>query len=500
MEKNIWVLDNQKEELIEAQRLINEGGGMRAFCMRSFESVKKAYERHLANPQATNMPSLIILDYDSQVEEEFQALNMIKQQPEYAGVPLFFMVSVKSKDLDEECYEKGATVVLPKPFSRASILRIERTAWQYEMTRNYEKVLQKQANELAAAKKIKQLNQQLETRNQLLHHIFGRYFSDEVLELILDNPEGAAVGGVKERITVMMADLRGFTSISENLSPEIVTDMLNHFLGEMTEVIMNYGGTVIEFIGDAILAVFGAPVKREHSEDDAVAAAITMQNQMAKVNKYNKENNYPFIEMGIGIHNGEVFLGNIGSEKMMRYNVIGQAVNLCSRIESYSVGGQVLISKETMKRMYSPVGINKTFSITTKGIAETVPVCEIIGIGGSYRCYIEKDEPDILYQPTEEIQLYVYEVQGKKVSKVPVMAQLIQCSKKRARILLNSSDGVGMYANVELRGKKKEEELFSNVYAKVIARQDAFVMLYFTYTTKEFLSYLQRQIQETDEV
>ena len=106
--------------------------------------------------------------------------------------------------------------------------------------------------------------------------------------------------------------------MSERLSADEVIAILNHYLEKMTEVIMKYGGTIIEFIGDAILAVFGAPLVAEHAADDAVAAAIEMQNCMESVNRYNTENGYPKIETGIGIHAGETFIGNIGSEKFMR--------------------------------------------------------------------------------------------------------------------------------------------------------------------------------------
>lgn len=181
---------------------------------------------------------------------------------------------------------------------------MEKAAWQHEMTRNYEKLLQKQAAELATAKEIKRLNEQLAARNELLHQVFGKYFSDEVVQVILEHPEGAAIGGQKRYLTVMMADLRGFTSLSDRLPAEIVIEMINHFLGEMTEVIQRYRGTVIEFIGDAILAVFGAPLASECPQADAVAAAVCMQNKMRDVNAFNQEKDIPQLKWGLAFMQG----------------------------------------------------------------------------------------------------------------------------------------------------------------------------------------------------
>ena len=489
MEKNIWILNSNKIELIEAQRLINADGGLRAFPMLSFASIEKAMNRQLTKGDSLAMPSLIVIDYDTEVAEDYKSLTLIQQQAAYAGVPLFFMVALKSKDLDEECYARGATVVIRKPFSAAAILRIERTAWQHEMTKNYENILQKQANELAAAKEINRLNEKLRTRNELLHQIFGRYFSDEVVDIILDNPEGAALGGVKRETTVMMADLRGFTSISDKLQPEVVTDMLNHFLGKMTDIISSHKGTVIEFIGDAILAVFGAPLESDTQVEDAVAAAISMQNKMSAVNKYNTSKGYPDIEMGIGLHKGDVFIGNIGSENMMRYNVIGQAVNLCSRIESYSVGGQVLVSGSTIEKVKDEVSVNNTFDITTKGVDKAIPICEVVGIDGTYECvmeYMEYDEQDSV---KEQVIFNLYVILEKQITTTPIITKLHTFSRKRAKVMLKAEDSLEVYDNVEIWAVIGEDTIFSHVYAKVVAVKGKEATLHFTYVTNEFMDF-----------
>lgn len=507
MKKNIWLLNNDKRELIEAQRRVNAKGGLRAFCMLSYEAVEAAICRqqeyvNMEQSEYENMPSLVILDYKSEVLEQFRTLKLLQNKVEYAGVPVFFMVDEKSDSLDEECYQRGATVVLRKPFSDASILRIERTAWQHENTKNYEKLLKTQANELKTAKEIKRLNEQLKSRNQLLHQIFGRYFSDEVVEVILDNPEGAAIGGVKREVTVLFADLRGFTAMSGSLEPDVVTDILNHFLGTMTEVIISYGGTAIEFIGDAILVVFGAPFEIENSAQAGITAAIDMQNHMKLVNEYNELQGYPLIEMGIGVHKGQVFVGNIGSERMMRYNVIGKAVNLCSRIEGLSVGGQVLVSNDTVISAACPVKVDHSFNMNMKGVLESVGVSEVVAIDGSKSIKLEYEIPDKLVKLSENITLSLAPIEDKQISDSTIEAKLLMLSMKKAQITLvhgenkdltKDYDGLELFTNVAVTARDDiGAEEFANVYAKVVKRDGDIITIHFTYVTRGFSNFYKR--------
>lgn len=493
MEKIIWVIGNNRKEMIEAQRQINSTGSMRAFCMLSFEAVEKAVEKAVASQSPhirshISTPSLIVLDYDMAVQEEFELLMFLKNQQVLAGVPLFFMMENRSEALDEECYTRGAMVVLSKPFTKVAILRMERTAWQHEVTKNYEKMLQKQAGDLQSAREIVRLNQQLEARNELLYQIFGRYFSDKVLDMILDNPQGAAIGGEKRELTVMMSDLRGFTSLSEELESEAVTALLNFYFGKMAEVITQYGGTIIEFLGDAILAVFGAPIASEQQTECAIAAAIAMQNTMGEVNRFCEKNGYPPLEMGIGIHRGETFIGNVGSEKMMRYNVLGKVVNECSRIEGYSVGGQVLVSKEALECVECPVEVHNHMEIVAKGVAKLVELSEVIGIGGEYQLRIANVEFDVLKPVEEQVVFNMYSIEDKMVKEETVPARLLEFSCKRAVVeLYDFQAELKVYSDVEIFAAGQDgKAVFAGVYAKVVERHFNRVTLHFTHVSRSF--------------
>lgn len=377
--KQVWVIGEKREEMIQMQQLINQNGSLRAVCMLSFEHVKKQLvllaERK--NPHTLH-PSLIILDFDKEQEWKSLCVEEIHKQPSLAGVPLLFFVEKSEKQLEKSCYELGAMIVIEKPVSELELMRIERAAWQYDMTRSYEKMLQKQASDLKNAKEIKRLNEQLETRNDLLHQVFGRYFSEGLVEKILENPNGATIGGEKVEATILMSDLRDFTALSENLEPETVTNMLNIYYDEMAKVISKYKGTVIEFLGDGILAVFGAPLYNEKHNENAVLAAIEMQKALISVNEQCRFYEYPELSMGIGIHTGEVFVGNVGSERMMRYNVIGSTVNIASRIQGISESGEVLISSTAAKNLNEKVMLDDGREVSLKGVEKPMTVYRVI--------------------------------------------------------------------------------------------------------------------------
>ncbi len=173
----------------------------------------------------------------------------------------------------------------------------------------------------------------------MLKKMFGRYLSTEVMNSLIENPSALELGGEKRKVTVMMTDLRGFTAIAERLEPEKVVQMLNLYFEIMVDVVLKYNGTINEIIGDALLIIFGAPQEMPDRTQRAIACAIDMQNAMVRVNKENRSKALPELEMGIGLNETEVIIGNIGSSKRSKYTVVGSGVNMTSRIESYTVGG-----------------------------------------------------------------------------------------------------------------------------------------------------------------
>ena len=184
-------------------------------------------------------------------------------------------------------------------------------------------VLRETAHAEAAAEREAE---QVEVRNRFIRETFGRYLSDEVVATLLGSPSGLEIGGEKRTLTMMMTDLRGFTSLSGRLAPERVVDILNRHLAAMVKIIKQYQGTIDEFIGDAIFVLFGAPILQEDGAQRAVACAVAMQLAMESVNEQNRKEDLPEVEMGIGIHTGQVVLGNCGSPERMKYGVVGSSI------------------------------------------------------------------------------------------------------------------------------------------------------------------------------
>jgi class 3 adenylate cyclase len=228
---------------------------------------------------------------------------------------------------------------------------------------------------------IRRLAEDLELHNRFIQSLFGRYLSDEVVAALLASPEGPKLGGEQRKVTLLMSDLRGFTPLTEGLGPERVLRLLNSYLAAMADVILEHQGTIDEFVGDAILAIFGAPLARPDDARRAVACAVRMQAAIQELNRCNEKEGLPQLEMGIAVHTGEVIVGNVGSERRTKYGVVGSAVNHAGRIESFTVGGQVLISDATLREAGDGVRVGSRLAIDAKGIRERIVVYDLRGIG-----------------------------------------------------------------------------------------------------------------------
>ena len=240
------------------------------------------------------------------------------------------------------------------------------------------------AGELALALEKSRAYEDLYLRNEFIRKVFGQYVTNEVAEAALNRVGPLALGGDRRKVTVLMADLRGFTQMSEILSPEDVVDALNVFLGTMTDVVMKYGGSVDNFIGDALMAVFGVPITKPDDAARAVACAIEMQNSLASVNAEIDRRNLPDLAMGVGLSTGEVVAGNIGSESRLKYSVIGSTVNLAARIEGIASGGQIFASESTYNEVRDIVRTDGHLAVQLKGLNHPAIIHDIISIGGEY--------------------------------------------------------------------------------------------------------------------
>jgi len=224
---------------------------------------------------------------------------------------------------------------------------------------------------------------------EFIKETFGRYVPRSVVEEILKSPEGRQLGGRKKTVTILMSDLRGFTYLSEFKDPEEIVAVLNRYLESMTHVILSYDGIIDEFIGDAILAIFGGPEEKADDPARAVACAIAMQNALADLNKSLAEKEYPPLEMGIGINTGTVVVGNIGSEIRTKYGIVGSAVNITARIQADAVGGQVLVGESTYEALKSTLTVDTGRTVVAKGLKKPLVYYLVRAIGAPYHLSLE---------------------------------------------------------------------------------------------------------------
>jgi class 3 adenylate cyclase len=229
-------------------------------------------------------------------------------------------------------------------------------------------------------------NQMLDGLRQrdFIRSAFGRYVSPEVAKALLESPEGLRFGGEKRVVTVLMSDLRGYTRFAERGDPAMVMDVLNGFLGQMTDIIIEHGGTINEFIGDAIFAVFGAPLEHADHAERAAACALAMQRAMAGINLDHAAHGRPQFEMGIGVNTGEAVVGNIGSEQRAKYAIVGSAVNVAARVEGATVGGQVFITEVTYDQIREIAEVTGPIPLDAKGLSEPLALYDLRSLRGRF--------------------------------------------------------------------------------------------------------------------
>ncbi len=439
----------------------------KAFQVETAEGGQEAIEKIRATRY-----DLVLLDIMMPEVSGYDVLKEVRKAHSPLELPI---IMATAKDQGEDivsAFKLGANDYIVKPIDfPVALARIE--------TQLSRKRAMEEARRLAA---------ELERHNQFIRKTFGRYLSKEVVESLLSSPEGLRLGGEKRNITIMMSDLRGFTQVSEKLDPEQVVAMLNNYLGKMAEIVTGHNGTIDEFIGDAILALFGAPIHREDDAERAVVCALQMQLAMREVNEENRKNGFPELEMGIALNTGECVVGNIGSQKRAKYGVVGSHVNLTGRIESYTVGGQILVSKATADSVGAELKLGDELQLGAKGFREPVTVYELLGIGGRHNLDLPARREE-LRPLVREIPLTIDVVEGKHVAEGSIEGKLVALSMGEAAI--STAKPLERLANLRLRLTGLNGVIIpGDLYAKVTACEHARYVLRFTSVPEEMKSFL----------
>lgn len=214
-------------------------------------------------------------------------------------------------------------------------------------------------------------------REEVARANYSRFMPEYVVKQLLDNPDSFRLGGVNQMITVLFADIRGFTAFSEHEKPERVVGLLNRYFSAMTDIIFAHGGTLDKYIGDGLMALFGAPNATPEDARNALKAAVTMQQKLVWLNSELEAENFGRVAMGIGLHTGEATVGYIGSEKRSEYTAIGDTVNLAARLESNAKGGQILVSEATAKAAGALFKMTEREPLTVKNRVQPVNLFEV---------------------------------------------------------------------------------------------------------------------------
>jgi class 3 adenylate cyclase len=309
-------------------------------------------------------------------------------------------------------------------------------------------------------------------RLQLVNFIketFGRYLGHTVVNEILKSPQGRRIGGRRQVVTVLMSDLRGFTDLSDARDPETMVQILNRYLEAMTRVIEGYGGVIDEFIGDAILTVFGIPEEKEDDPFRAVACALAMQQRLAVLNQHLATDGLPPLEMGIGINTGPVVVGNLGSEARTKYGIVGSVVNIASRIESYTVGGQVLIGEETYRNVSTRVSAEAPMTVMMKGLKIPLVCYSVVAVGTPYNVCLEPRPSN----PAVEIQIpfALWQLEDKKIVSKPIRGETRKLNGET--IWIDFPKKLPVLTDVKLSMIFcQDAHCFSDIYAKVVGVEE----------------------------
>ena len=274
-----------------------------------------------------DLPDLVLLDIRMPQMDGLTVCGMLKQNPDTQFIPVVIVTALDAEDEELNAIEVGADDFITKPFNSVILLTRVRSLLR-----------------------LKRLHDDLESRNDLLRQVLNRYVDHEIADVILTDPERyLKLGGETRDITVLFADLREFTNFSASHPAPQVVDILNLVFNEMVELVYQNQGTFDKFLGDAIMAFYGAPIGGEDDTRRALRTALLMQDCFKRLQAEAPDQLLTPLGLGAGIHSGDAIVGNIGSERLMDYTVIGDTVNVARRLQESAKAGEILISEATYK-------------------------------------------------------------------------------------------------------------------------------------------------------
>jgi adenylate cyclase len=341
----ILVVDDNKHNVRLLQSLLNKQG---------HEVITARSGRQALASVTETVPDLILLDVVMPEMDGFMTTRALRAFSATETIPILMVTALNDTREKVKGFEAGADDFLSKPFNGIELLA--------------------RVNSLL---RIKRLRDELIEKNELLERVLMRYVSEDVAREILNNPtENLRLGGESCEVSVLFADIRGFTRFSEQHSPTQVIELLIHVFSLLTPVVFDYRGTLDKYLGDAIMAFYGAPVPSSDGPAQAVCSAWAMQKKFAQLKQENAV--MDDLGLGVGICTGEAVVGNVGSERIMDYTVIGNTPNTARRLQESAQAGQILIDEKTHCAIKGVFRTRKAKAMELKGCSHSVQVYEVL--------------------------------------------------------------------------------------------------------------------------
>lgn len=332
---------------------------MEAYLLTAGYEVKTANNGPKALAIAAEAPpSVVLLDINMPGMNGFEVCSRLKNTHATRFSPII-VISALDDDSDKlKAIEAGADDFLVKPFN--SLIMLTRVKSLIRLYR---------------------LHHELEERNALLKQVLTRYVAEDLADIILSNPElHLKLGGSSRKVTIFFADIRGFTSFAEAHPAEQVVAILNEIFSTLTPLVFHHGGTFDKYMGDEIMGFFGAPISGDDDIFRAVKMALEMQQAFQRICARWSEPSIQRLGLGIGMHTGEAAIGNVGSEHVMSYTVIGDAVNIARRLQQNAPPGSILISKSTYHEVQQHVEAEMLSPMKVAGRTEPVLVYQLLKV------------------------------------------------------------------------------------------------------------------------
>ncbi len=307
------------------------------------EALAKAWSEH---------PDLLLLDVTMPKLNGFAVCRLLKADRETATIPIIMLTSRGEPEDRTKGLNIGADDYLPKPFHYSEL-----------------------SARVAARLRAKRESDGLREREEFIRTTFQRFVVPKVVERLLNDPGGVRLGGAKQEVTVLFADLRGFTALAEQTPPEELIDVLNGYLNVAAKSVLAFEGMLDKFMGDAVMALFNVPSEQEDHARRAVGAAWEIQQRLAEYHCQLPE--ALRLAFSVGVHTGEAVVGNIGSAELLNYTAVGDTVNLAKRLQEHAGAGEILVSEQTARLVAGAVETEQLGTLPFRGRRENVAVYRV---------------------------------------------------------------------------------------------------------------------------